>query len=130
MLGFLLSLVNPLAAIGQQLANAYAERQNATTEQARIAANERIAGIEAQRDVVIAAAQYDKWWSPRTLMGWSVAVYVFKIIVIDTVLGWGVTPNPGVIVGDIVKVVISFYFVAKAAETVANITAGAIRKRK
>ncbi len=130
MLGFLLGLVNPLAAIGQQLATAYAQRQNAQTEQARIAADERIRSLEAQRDVVIAASVNDKWWSPRTLMGWSVAIHVFKIIVFDTVLGLGVTPNPGVIVGDIVKVVIGFYFIAKATETVANTIAGSIARKR
>lgn len=129
MLGFLLGLVNPLAAIGQQLANAYAQKQDAQTAQQRIAADERIAALEAQRDVVIAASINDKWWSPRTIMGWSAAAYVFKIVVWDTVFQLGVTPDPGAQVTYIVMTVVGFYFVTKGVEAVANTVAGAVRRK-
>jgi hypothetical protein len=119
MFGWLLSLLNPLGAITRQLADAYAAKSNAQTEQQRIAADERIAAMQAQRDVVIASAG-DNWWSPRVIMGWCVAIYIFKIIVWDTVLALGVTPNPGSQVTSIVLTVIGFYFVTGTAERIAN----------
>ena len=62
-------------------------------------------------------------------MGWSAALYVGKIVVWDTVLQWGVTPNPGEQVTMIVMTIVGFYFVAKGAETVANTLAGVIRRK-
>ncbi len=126
----LLDALNPLNAITGALTHAYEVHANAKNDKDRIAAEVEIEELKARRDVVIAASVNDRWWSPRTLMGWSVAIYVAKIIVWDTVLGLGITPNPGVIVGDIVKVVIGFYFLAKGAETVANTIAGAIGRRR
>lgn len=119
MLGWLLSLINPLGQLTKQLADAYAAKSNAQTEQQRIAADERIEAIKAQRDVVIAASIHDKWWSPRTIMGWCVALYVAKIIAWDTVFQLGVTPNPGSQVTSIVLTVIGFYFVTGTAERIA-----------
>lgn len=117
---WLLSLINPLGQLTKQLADAYAARAQAKTTEAKIDADERIAAINAQRDVVIAAAVHDKWWSPRNLMGWCVVAYVAKIIVWDTVLQWGVTPDPGSQVTNIVLTVIGFYFVTGTAERIAT----------
>lgn len=119
MLGWLISLINPLGQLTKHLADAYAAKSNAITEQQRIEADERIAAIHAQRDVVIASAS-DPWWSPRVIMGWCVAIYVAKIIVFDTVLQMGVTPNPGNQVTNIVLTVIGFYFVTGTAERIAS----------
>lgn len=118
MLGWLLGLLNPIGEITKQLADAYAAKSNAITEQQRIAADEKIEAIKAQRDVVVSAAG-DRWWSPRVIMGWCVAIYVAKIIVWDTVLALGVTPNPGSQVTSIVLTVIGFYFVTGTAERIA-----------
>ena len=118
MFGWLISLINPLGQLTKQLADAYAVKSNAVTEQARIAADERIEAIKAQRDVVVSSVG-DRWWSPRTIMGWCVAIYVAKIIVVDTVLQLGVTPNPGSQVNGIVLTVIGFYFVTGTAERIA-----------
>lgn len=120
MLGWLISLINPFGQLTKHLADAYAAKSNAVTEQQRIDADERIAAIQAQRDVVISASMHDKWWSPRVIMGWCVAAYVFKIIAWDTVLQLGVTPNPGSQVTSIVLTVIGFYFVTGTAERIAT----------
>lgn len=119
MFGGLLSMINPLGQLTKQLADAYAAKSNAVTEQARIAADERIEAIKAQRDVVVSSVG-DRWWSPRVIMGWCVAIYVAKIIVWDTVLQLGVTPNPGSQVTSIVLTVIGFYFVTGTAERIAT----------
>lgn len=125
----LLDWLNPLGAITSSLERAYQAKLAAANDTDRIAADVEIETLKARRDVVIAASLNDKWWSPRTIMGWSAALYVGKIVVWDTVLQWGVTPNPGEQVTMIVMTIVGFYFVAKGAETVANTLAGVIRRK-
>jgi hypothetical protein len=125
----LLDWLNPLGAITSSLERAYQAKLAAANDTDRIAAEVEIETLKARRDVVIAASLNDKWWSPRTIMGWSAALYVGKIVVWDTVLQWGVTPNPGEQVTMIVMTIVGFYFVAKGAETVANTLAGVIRRK-
>lgn len=125
----LLDWLNPLQAITGSLERAYQAKLAAANDTDRIAAEVEIENLKARRDVVISASLNDKWWSPRTIMGWSAALYVGKIVVWDTVLQWGVTPNPGEQVTMIVMTIVGFYFVAKGAETVANTLAGVIRRK-
>lgn len=125
----LLSFLNPLNAITGALTDAYRRKLEADTDKTKIAAEVEISTLEAKRDVVIAASVNDRWWSPRNVMGWSVAAYVFKIIVWDSVLGLGVTPYPGEQVTFIVMTVIGFYFVSKGAETIANTIATGLGRR-
>ena len=125
----LLDWLNPLSAITGSLERAYQAKLAAANDTDRIAAEVEIENLKARRDVVISASLNDKWWSPRTIMGWSAALYVGKIVVWDTVLQWGVTPNPGEQVTMIVMTIVGFYFVAKGAETVANTLAGVIRRK-
>lgn len=117
---WLLSLINPLGQLTKQLADAYAARAQAQTTEAKIAADERIAAINAQRDVVIAAAVHDKWWSPRNLMGWCVTIYVARVVVWDSAWQQGSIPDPGSQVWWIVLTVIGFYFVTGTAERIAT----------
>ena len=72
------------------------------------------------RMAVAQAASNDPPWSVRSIVGYTVALYVFKLIVWDTILGWGVTPDPGPVVGTIVSVALAFYFVSKPMEKVAD----------
>lgn len=124
----LLDFLNPLQAITSSLERAYQAKLAAANDKDRIAAEVEIENLQARRDVMVSAAG-DKWWSPRVIMGWSAALYVAKIIVWDTVLQLGVTPDPGEQVNFIVATVVGFYFASKAAEGVANVLAGAFRRR-
>ncbi len=125
----LLSWLNPLNAITGSLERAYTAKLNAANDKDKIAAEVEIKNLEAKRDVVIAASVNDKWWSPRSLMGWAVAIYVLKIVVWDSVLQWGVTPYPGEQVTFIVMTVIGFYFLSRGAEAVANSISSAFKRR-
>lgn len=82
---------------------------------------------ESRMQLAIAASQNDKWWSPRNLMGWSATAYVVKIMLIDTVLGWSVTPYPGDQVTLFANTIVGFYFASKAAENIADKIAGRAR---
>lgn len=128
MLGWLLNLINPLKFAVDSLERAHARKLQADGAQAKIDAEVNI-DFWRRRVEALNASVSDPWYSPRTIMGWSVAAYVFKIIVWDTVLGLGVTPNPGQQVTFIVMTVIGFYFVSKGAETIANTIANGIARR-
>lgn len=112
------------------LLQAYQAKLNATNDAERLAAEQQIAFFEGQIALAQSAAQHDKWWSTRELIGKCVLLYVAKLVVWDTVLAWGVTPDPGPVVGGIVMVVIGFYFGSKAASDIASkLLAASIGKR-
>jgi hypothetical protein len=83
---FLLGLVNPLATIGEKIAEAYAQKANAQTEQQRIEAEERIRTLEARRDVLV--AEQGNWLtrSIRPLLALPFVIYLWKLVVWDKVL--------------------------------------------
>lgn len=125
LLSGLLGLGQSLSGIAGKIADARVELAKAQTDKDRIAAEERIKAYEQQAAVVIAASANDKWWSTRELIGKIVLIYVAKIILWDTVLQLGVTPNPGQQVTWIVTTVIGFYFVSRTAEKITSSIASA-----
>lgn len=70
-----------------------------------------------------------KWWHPQFIIGYCVAFYVFKIVVWDSALGLGSTPDPGANVTSIVQTVIAFFFPSAAAVAGVSIIANVIRRR-
>ena len=116
----LLGLGNTITGIAGKIADAKVQMANAANDRERIAAEERIKAYEQQAAAMIAASTNDKWWSTRELIGKCVLLYVAKIVVWDTVLKLGVTPDPGEQVWWIVATVIGFYFVSKSAEKITN----------
>ena len=116
-----------IGQIAAPLNEAYRNKLTADTDAKKLAAEQAIAFYEGQINLATAAAQHDKWWSTRELIGKCALVYVFKIIVWDTVLSLGVTPDPGPQVTGIVMVVIGFYFGSKAVSDIASRLIGATR---
>lgn len=119
MIGRVLSWLNPLGALADGLADAYRAKLAAKNDEQRIEADKQIAFFQGQINLAQVAAEHDKWWSPRTLMAYCAALYVGKIVVYDTVLGWGFTPNPGDQVTGIVMLIVGFYFGSKAVSDIA-----------
>ncbi len=130
MLAWLISLINPLKPVLSALENAYQAKLKAANDAERIEADKQIAFFQGQIALAQAAAQSDRWWSPRSLMGFSAALYVGKIIVFDTVLQLGVTPNPGGQVTGIVMTVIGFYFGSKTVSDIGGRALAAWAARK
>jgi hypothetical protein len=93
---------------------------DAKNDAERIEADKQVAFFQGQISLAVAAAQNDKWWSTRELIGKCALVYVFKIVVWDTVLGLGITPDPGPQVTGIVMLVLGFYYGSKAAMDIAS----------
>lgn len=120
----ILGLLNPLGALKDGLLAAQKQWLDAKNDTDRVKAEQDIAFFQGQIDLAKTAAQFDKWYSVRSLIGYCVVVLVAKLLVWDTVLGWGVTPNPGQLVMWITVTVIGFYFASKTAIDVARILRG------
>lgn len=116
MLQFLLGLVNPLKAIGDQLNRAYELKLIAENDHERIEAEKTISHLEARRDILL--SEQGSWMTRwiRPAMAFPVVVYVNKLIIWDTVLGWGVTPDPGQFINWYVLTVTGAYFLTRPVE--------------
>lgn len=120
----ILSLLNPLGALKDGLVAAQKQWLDANNDASRLKAEENMAYFKGQIELAVAASRYDKWYSVRSLIGYCVVILVAKLLIWDTVLGWGVTPNPGQLVMWITVTVIGFYFASKTAIDVARIIRG------
>lgn len=120
----ILGLLNPLGALKDGLVAAQKQWLDANNDASRLKAEENMAYFKGQIELAVAASRYDKWYSVRSLIGYCVVTLVAKLLIWDTVLGWGVTPNPGQLVMWITVTVIGFYFASKTAIDVARIIRG------
>lgn len=125
----LLDFLNPINAITDGLVKWQLAKEQAKTDEGRIRAEVEIKTLETRRDLQVAAAQYDKWWSFRTLMGWIVILFLGKIFVWDTVFGLGVTAYPGSLVMETTGIVVAFYFASETILRATDKVATAIRRR-
>ncbi len=116
MLNFLLGIVNPIKVIGEQLNKAYELKLFAQNDRERLEAEKTISTLEARRDVLLAeqASWMTRWIRPA--LAAPVVVYVWKVVVYDTVLGWGVTEYPGQFVHWYVMTVTGAYFLMRPVE--------------
>lgn len=113
----LLGLVDPVSRVAEQIAKAKVASLDATTQQERIAADERVRTLEARRDVLLANAanRIDTW--TRAGLASPVIVIMWKILVWDKALGqWtrGHTDPLDVNLWWFISVVVAFYFLASA----------------
>lgn len=116
MLSWLLALVNPIEAIGKQLNHAYSLKLHSQNDARRVEAEKLIAKLEAHQNVLI--AEQGSWMTRwiRPALAAPVVVYIWKLVVWDTVLGWGVTPDPGQFVNWYVLTVTGAYFLMRPIE--------------
>lgn len=126
----LLDFLNPINAITDGIVKWQIAKEQAKNDEQRIRAEQNIAALEARRDLAIAAAQYDKWWSPRTLIGFIVVIFLAKVFLWDTSFGLGITPYPGALVMDTTGIVVAFYFASEALVRSADKISTAIAVRK
>lgn len=95
-----------IGSIAKQLIAAYSAKQNAKTDQERIAADERIKTLEAR-----AGAQRPVDALIRVLFALPVALYFGKLFLWDKVLGWGATDPLSPDLRTVAMTIIGFYFV-------------------
>ena len=103
-------------AITGQLRQAHKDRLEAANDKDRIAAEVTISQLEARQAVLV--AEQGNWatrWV-RPALAFPVVVFWWKVIIWDTVLGLGVTPNPGEYVMAFVVSVPNVYFLVRGFE--------------
>jgi hypothetical protein len=118
MIGRILSWLTSggIAAIGKQINDWQRIKAEAQNDARRIEAEEKIAQLEARRDILI--AEQGSWMTRwiRPALAAPVVIFVWKILVWDTVLGWGITPEPGELVRWVVTATIGAYFLTRPFE--------------
>jgi hypothetical protein len=118
MFGMILSWLTGggIAAIGKQLNAAYQAKLNAKNETERLQADMDIAQLSARQAVLI--AEQGSWMTRwiRPAIAAPIAIYVWKVIVWDMVLGWGVTPELGDQLYWLMTVVVGAYFLTRPFE--------------
>jgi hypothetical protein len=64
-----------------------------------------------------------RWWTaaPRAIVCWSISLFIAKVVLWDTVLGWGATPPLKGFVADVGSAVIVMWFGGRTVEKVARI---------
>jgi hypothetical protein len=110
------------------LINAYKAKLDAGNTSERIAADLAQKDLELQgreRDLNVQQNISDegRWWTaaPRAIICWSFALFVAKVVIWDTVLGWGSTPPLRGMVADWGGAVMVCYFGGRTIEKVARI---------
>lgn len=123
MLAFLMSLLGIVPAalstvngITNAISNEKIAALGAKTDQERIASEERISALNAQRDAMLAELQKSKWpiWIQSSI-GAAISVIVWKLFVYDKALGqWtgGHTDSLDPNLWNVFMVVIGFYFLS------------------
>lgn len=115
-LGWLLKLVNPLAAIAKEIAADRARLIDAKTESERLQVEENIQTKLAQRDILI--AEQGHWFTRWVRPAWAApfVIITWKIVVYDNALGLGVTDPLSPEMYELMKVIAASYFIGRGLE--------------
>ena len=117
-MGWLLQLLSGgvLSTITDEIGKWQERKYKAENDKDKLEAEQQIAFLEGRRSVLM--EEQKRWYTAwiRPMMALPVVIYMWKIVVWDTVLQWGVTPNPGEFVNWIVITVIGAYFLTRPFE--------------
>lgn len=107
---------------------AYKAKLQAGSNQDKLAADLAGKDLELQakeRELAVQQniADSGRWWTaaPRAIVCWVMAVFIAKVVLWDTVLGWGTTPALKGQMADAFGVVITMWFGGRTIEKVARI---------
>lgn len=105
-----------LQDIGSQIKDAYRMRLEAETSEKKLEADQYIAHLQAQQAILLAEQNrlLTSWIRPALAL--PVVIYIWKIIVFDTVLGLGFTLDPGSFVNWVVVTVVGAYMLTRPFE--------------
>lgn len=112
MFQILLGLVSgPLREISRDLKDAYQAKLDAKNDAERIAADERLAILEARKTTILAAqsSPAERWVRPA--IAFPFVLYINKLVIWDKLLGYGVTDNLSAELWQILWIVLGSYFV-------------------
>ena len=118
MLGFLISLIDPVSRIVGKIADTRLEMAKAQTDKERIYADEKIKILEARRDVLVAESGSRLNAFIRAGFALPFVIYNAKLVLWDKVLGWGSTDPLSSELFQVELACLGFYFLY---ETVARL---------
>jgi hypothetical protein len=105
--------------VSKALAKAYADKNNADTEQMRVQADATIRALEIQQESRAQGGLLTSW--VQTLWAIPFVVYTWKLVMWDKVLGLGSTDALSVSLLQEQALIIGFYFGGSAAIKVARV---------
>ena len=110
MLGFLIGLIDPISRIAGKIADARIASVQASTDKEKIYADERVKALEQRRAVMVAESASRINPVMRALLAGPAVIFLWKVIVWDKVLGFGVTHNLSENLWIYLLSVVGFYF--------------------
>lgn len=116
MFKFLFGLIDPIERITTALVKAHEDKLKAQTDKEKIAADERIATLEARKQIVLSSSSNPVGRWVCALYATPFIIYNAKVIVWDKVLGWGVTDNLSPDFWYISGIVLGGYFIDSAVK--------------
>lgn len=105
-----------LPAIISEITKERTKQLDAKTQQEKIASEERIKVLEARRDVIIQSQKEKVGEWVRLLWALPFIIYVWKLVLFDKVLGWGVTDPLSPTLEYILWTVLGGYFLLAATK--------------
>lgn len=117
-------LISILTTLAQKLPLAFLERwltylekkNDSDTQRLRDILSAEVEARKLQTQVLIAEQQ---WWATaiiRPLIAWPIGIYIWKVVVWDKVLGWGVTDPLTGGTEWVMTAVVTAYFLARPIE--------------
>lgn len=104
------------SGISNDLKEAYEAKLKAQTDADVLRANVKIEELKARQSILLAEQSRAMTSWIRPMIALPVVIYLWKLIVWDTILQWGVTPNPGEFINWVVLTVIGAYFLTRPFE--------------
>ena len=117
-ISILLGLIDPISKITNKIIDLRIQQANAQTEQAKIAADEEVSKLQAQRDVLVAESGSKINALVRIAFALPCALYINKLIIYDKILGWGTTDDLSTNLWWLLMTVVGFYFVQSIASII------------
>lgn len=108
-------LSGPLSSISDDLKEAYKAKLEAQNDKVRMAAEERIAVLEARKSSILAAQSNPIERFVRIGFAFPFIVYINKLVLWDKVLEWGVTDPLSSELSYILMIILGGYFVDMTA---------------
>lgn len=105
-----------ISEVGEQLNRAYQARLDAQTNEKKLEIDAQINQLQLRQSLLI--AEQKRWLTAwiRPALAFPVVLLVNKLIIWDTILGWGVTPYPGEFIVWMVTTIVGAYMLTRPFE--------------
>lgn len=117
----------PLAFLERWLTH-LEKKGDTNTERLREILKTQVEARKLQAEVIIAEQGWFFTAMIRPMIAWPIIVYVWKVVVWDTVFGLGTTPPLSGMIGEWAGIIITAYFVGRPIEKGVSSAVKAIRK--